>query len=329
MIDQLTCGDLLAVPIYRLEHGAVRVNVVAFAMLFSVFPIPLESFAIWVVEHAESRAIVVLELPLVDLSVGPEVFPEAVLFVIVPFSLIYPTIRPVEEPGPVHRIVLEKPLVNFHLAGDGSAVTVAKTVLEPALVDRVATFEDFESFSIWSAVRNQDVSAVFCPTLSLLELNLLLSGLYCFLEHLLPLVSVEKGWDLRWRIVVEIQRPKELVGLRDLLVLQLVLHVVVVADGKLIVQWRDIRHEGFLQLKDDVPLKCGHLLLVFRDTFQGVLRRVHAEIVHVIAQLLDSLLQRCLLIVEFNDGVILNQVQSFFHPVLIFFQLLVNLVLFS
>ena len=69
--------------------------------------------AIWIVKCSFTKAVILLELTLVGLTIGPHVGSEALLLSLVELSKEEARVWPLEEALAVHGIVRERPLVNL------------------------------------------------------------------------------------------------------------------------------------------------------------------------------------------------------------------------
>jgi len=240
MVNELSLSSFLSIPVHCLEHGTVRVDVMPFTVLFPVFPLTFKSLPIRIVKDAKTSAIIITELPFIHLTIRPKVFSKSVLLVSVPFPFINPPVRPIKESLPMHRIFLKEPLVYFHLTRYRSAIPIAQSIFEVSLVYRLASFEYFKAFTVWTAASNQYLSTVLGPTLALLELNLLFPGIQYLVQLFLLFFVVKVRRNVRRRVLEEIQRAQQLVSLSYFWVFQIVNNVIIIILRKLIIQFNDI-----------------------------------------------------------------------------------------
>ena len=105
-------------------------------MLIAVFPCSFKPLSIWVILYSKPKAIVILKVSIIDLSIRPEVLSLTMLLAHEPLALIDPAIWPVEKPIAIHLVLNKLALVKLTLAGDSSANAMAAPIVEEALIER-------------------------------------------------------------------------------------------------------------------------------------------------------------------------------------------------
>ena len=91
------------------------------------------------------------------------------LFPLVEATVVYSTIRPLEESVSVHRIIAERSLVDFTTRGDSSPVPINLPFFKEALEDCIVRVH-LEADTVGLRVLLVDLASVHRSTLSRLEL---------------------------------------------------------------------------------------------------------------------------------------------------------------
>lgn len=79
-------------------------GVLASTVLLAITPSTLKALAVWVVQSSRAEHLVMLELPVVDLAVGPVVRASPVLLVALPFSFVDSAVRIHIETSSLHAV---------------------------------------------------------------------------------------------------------------------------------------------------------------------------------------------------------------------------------
>ena len=125
-ISSLQLALLLPLSIHVSNDIAcpIRPNISPLPVFLPVAPQPIKPLPIRVVQSALSIAVVVLELAVVDLAVGPHEDTWAVFATVVEVAEVHPSIRVLVKAFTVHCVEFESALVYFAFGSDTTAEAI-------------------------------------------------------------------------------------------------------------------------------------------------------------------------------------------------------------
>lgn len=133
-------------------------------MLLAFFPSSMKGLPVWVVEHALAVALIVLEVADISLAVRPHVGSFAVFATLDEHAVEEASVRPLEEPVAMHRVLQEWSLVDLPSRRDAASPAVDLTFVELTFENRIVG-ENLEAHAVGLGAFETDLPAVLRATL--------------------------------------------------------------------------------------------------------------------------------------------------------------------